>query len=111
MLGSNKGYTFMGEAGLFYKSMNITSSRGGLAVAETETARPHFDGGTFRGKLDEVCLVTLTKQDLLNVIDDDIRMSCELEGNSATLTLRLWQMRCYAMLKKIVREADIETES
>ena len=88
-------------------NMNITNNRGGFAVAETKTLppRPHFDGGCFQGSLEEACLTKITKEHMVNLINDCIRMSTEDDGGGAE-PMRIWEVRCYAMIRRIVTEAE-----
>jgi hypothetical protein len=85
-----------GEAGLFYQNMNITNSRGGSAVAETEAQpRPYFrEDGILVGTLKEIYRVTPTKEHLINVMRDCIRANAE-GGECGIEPISIWTQRCY----------------
>ena len=67
--------------------------------------RPHFDDGCFKGGFEEACLSKVTNEHLINIINDCIRMATEDKGSAAADPINISEMRCYAMIRRIVAEA------
>ncbi|HEY5741981.1 MAG TPA: hypothetical protein VIS99_05515 [Terrimicrobiaceae bacterium] len=65
---------------------------------------PHFDGGVSREPLEEACLSKITKEHLVNAIDDYVRMAVEDDGSAGASPIRIWEIRTLAMIEKSSRK-------
>jgi hypothetical protein len=67
-------------------TINTTNNGRVQPVAETETlpSRLHLDGGCLEGVVTRACLSKVTKEHLLKVIDDFVRMSVQDDNHEAS---------------------------